>query len=578
MEPSDDPTTGPGTPEPEPLEAQVDRLGRDLATAVSLVFAVGLHLVVGWFHLTVGLIAPLPVALGLQASWLVLAWAIWRFRRAHPLVVLSLPFVSALVWLVVVGLGANVLGWEARAGGAPGTPEAASEPAEPGPATPPDPTSPPTPDAVGPRPRQVVVEGCGPRAGAFALLCEVAELIEEEAFDPPPAASLARAAAGGVPTAGADADAPAQPVSADPVRCAVPSPAWRPVCDAVAIAAVPDGEAVEAAVSALLSQGVDRFSRYADADDVELDEAERSGTVEGIGALVTGTRDPSDPAPAACDPLGPMCAMVITSLLPSAPAVAAGVEVGDQVVAVDGRPVAGRTLDEVTRDVRGPAGTRVELSLRRGGRTVDVTVTRAAVTVPVVESELVEDGADRTAVLALRRFSADAGAQVRAELDDLLDADPDLLVLDLRANPGGSLDATVEVASELLAEGRVLVTRSREGQRPFAVVPGGLATDPALEVVVVVDGGSASASEIVAATLQEAGRATVVGLPTFGKGTVQQRFRLDDGGEATFTVARWETPGGVDVTDRGVVPDVRLELRPDVTPAELVAAVRATLR
>jgi carboxyl-terminal processing protease len=123
----------------------------------------------------------------------------------------------------------------------------------------------------------------------------------------------------------------------------------------------------------------------------------------------------------------------------------------------------------------------------------------------------------------------------------------------------------------------VLLTRSRDRVRPFPVIPGGVAVRPDLPLWVLVDGGSASASEIVAATLQEAGRAVVLGSPSFGKGSVQQRFGLDAGGEATLTVARWETPSGFDVTDRGVRPDVPLDVAPDVSPEVLVAAVTAAL-
>jgi carboxyl-terminal processing protease len=567
----------PGTdPDPLGLDEQVDRLGHDLAMVVALVFAGFLHLLVGWFHLTVGLIVPAPVALGLQLSWVVVAVLIWRLRRSHALVVLSLPFVSALLWLAVVGGGSALYGWEAA-------PDESTSPVagveNPAPATGNGTAALPRRPLPSPSPRDIVVTDCAGDTGAFALLCEVADLVADEALEVITADVLAEAAVSGVPAAGGGFGTPLTPPDTGRLACALPDPAYRPLCDAVASSSLPAPAAVEAAVRTLLARGVDRFSRYTDPASLDLEEVERDGTVEGIGALVTATSTTTaGDRPASCDPLGPTCRMRITSLLPGSPAIDAGVRVDDVVLAVDGTPVDGRTLDEVTRDVRGPAGTEVRLRLQRDARTTTVVVTRAAVTIPVVESDLVTapDGTP-TGVLALRRFSADAGVQVRAALQGLLADGAEALVLDLRANPGGSLDATVEVASEFLADGEVLLTRSRDRVRPFPVIPGGVAVRPDLPLWVLVDGGSASASEIVAATLQEAGRAVVLGSPSFGKGSVQQRFGLDAGGEATLTVARWETPSGFDVTDRGVRPDVPLDVAPDVSPEVLVAAVTAAL-
>ena len=146
-------------------------------------------------------------------------------------------------------------------------------------------------------------------------------------------------------------------------------------------------------------------------------------------------------------------------------------------------------------------------------------------------------------------------------------------MLDLRSNPGGALDAAVNIASQFLSDGLVLRTESPDGDREYGVQEGGLATDPSLEVVVLVDRGSASASEVVAAALREAGRATIVGQRTFGKDTVQQTFPLDNGGALKLTIAQWVTPDG-DGFGEGLRPDVELTIPDDATPAEIVDAVQ----
>jgi carboxyl-terminal processing protease len=229
------------------------------------------------------------------------------------------------------------------------------------------------------------------------------------------------------------------------------------------------------------------------------------------------------------------------------------------VVIVDGEDVDGWTVDEVVARVRGPAGTDVTLGLLRAGRVIEKTITRAEVVVPVVISEMAEPG---IGYVALSSFTDNSAAQVHEALDTLLAEGADRIIFDVRNNPGGSLTASVRIASEFLSDGLVLRTESPSEKKEYPVQAGGAATDPDIEIVVLVNRGSASASELVSAVLQERGRATVIGEPTFGKNTVQQSFNMSNGGALNVTIARWITPEGRDSGIFGVQPDIEPELPP----------------
>jgi carboxyl-terminal processing protease len=255
--------------------------------------------------------------------------------------------------------------------------------------------------------------------------------------------------------------------------------------------------------------------------------------------------------------LSDTCILVIVDTLPDSPAEAEGVLAGDSVVIVDGEDVNGLTVDEVVERVRGPEGTDVALGLLRDGRIVDVTITRAAVVVPVVASEMIEPG---IGYVALSQFTDNSADQVHQALETLVSDGADRIIFDLRNDPGGSLTASVRIASEFLADGLVLRTQSPAETREYAVEPGGAVTDPDIRVVVLVNRGSASASELVSAVLQERGRATIIGEPTFGKNTVQQRFEVSNGGAINISIARWVTPEGRDTGTIGVQPDIEPEV------------------
>lgn len=396
------------------------------------------------------------------------------------------------------------------------------------------------------------------------LLCAVVEHIDESYVDPVDPATSTEAALSGLD----GLDERLEPV---PFSCPVPWSELADLCREIDARRLDPEEAVQAA-SAALVHALDPYSVYLDPDSRRLLDEAQSGTVEGVGALVT-TEDTTAPDPGAtvCPVVSETCRLVVVSVVPGSPAEKAGIRSGDVIVSVDGEPASGQPIDLVTGKVRGSAGTAVTIGILRDGEVRDVTVVRAAVEVPIIISETV----GTAAYLRLTSFTADSAERVRTALAELGTGTPDLLVLDLRDNPGGSLDASVAIAGELLDGGVIARTEGPVGDRTYDDEPGGAALD--VPAVVLINRGSASASEVVAGALADHGRALLAGERTFGKNTVQQQFSLPDGGALRLTVGRWSTPAGRDFGGRGLEPDVELSLPADLTPTGIVAAVREAL-
>lgn len=402
---------------------------------------------------------------------------------------------------------------------------------------------------------------CGEMEGA--LLCETYELIQRHYVDPVTDEALVEGAL--------EALATSEVPTGDGLEvCPLPTDAFIEVCEIIDTAPFDAEAAEEVVVAGMTFLALDPNSGYFDAETLDLVEEEQSGQIEGIGALVATMEEGSE-GTNTCQIISPTCRLRIMSTIEGGPAREAGLQEGDEFLAVDGESIEGWSVDEVTSRVRGPAGTDVELTLVRDGEEFTLQITRAAVQVPVVESEVVGD----VAYLRLNVFTDNADEQLRRELEQLLADRPSAVVLDLRDNPGGLLDTAVNVTSEFLDDGLVVTTESPESVTPYPVRGEGVATDPDLEVYVVVNRGSASASEVVAGALSDADRATIVGENTFGKNTVQQRFDLSNGGALRLTIARWVTPGGHDFGGIGISPDVPVEIDPLAGAEEVVAAVLA---
>ena len=324
----------------------------------------------------------------------------------------------------------------------------------------------------------------------------------------------------------------------------------------------------EGAIRGMFQFGVeDPYSGYMPAEQYDQALGDLSGSFSGIGAEM-GVRNTEDPADfAACTEFNAICRLVVVAPLADSPAEAAGLLAGDIVLAVDGDPVDGSAMNDMISRIRGESGTDVTLTLERdGGEPFDLTITRAEITLQEVEARLI-DG--HIGYIALNGFSAPAADQFAAGLQGLLDDGADQIVFDLRDNPGGYIDAAQKIASQFIDEG-VIFTQESAGDevKQYPSTGDGIATDPDLPVVVLINGGSASASEIVAAALQETGRATIVGEPSFGKNTVQVWSRLENGGGVRITISRWFTPDHNSVAPDGIQPDVAAARTAETPPEE----------
>ncbi len=259
--------------------------------------------------------------------------------------------------------------------------------------------------------------------------------------------------------------------------------------------------------------------------------------------------------------------LIIAYPFPNHPAAEAGLQSGDVVLAIDGQSVDNLTLAEGTALIRGRLGTTVHLEIFRPatGTTFEVNVVRAEIEVPTVRGEMLDND---VAYVALYRFNGVAARQLETELERLLARNPKALIFDLRGNPGGLLDEAVSVSDLFLTQGLVATQRTSLLQEPriFYSDSGDIGED--IPLLVLIDGGSASASEIVAGALQDRERAVLIGTSTFGKGSVQLVHDLSDGSQLRITYGAWYTPDEQTLNGTGILPDIEV-----VLPESLEAGV-----
>jgi carboxyl-terminal processing protease len=317
--------------------------------------------------------------------------------------------------------------------------------------------------------------------------------------------------------------------------------AWEILHEEFVDQPVDDTELMRGAIRGMLDSLGDEHTAYMDPDEYMQANIPLDGSYEGIGAWV----DPDAEY------------LTIVSPMKDSPAERAGLKPGDEIVAVDGEDMSGVDGNLVIRRVLGPAGTTVRLTIRREGEPelFDVEIVRERIVIPSIEIEMLEGD---IAYIHLLQFGTDATNDLRSALSTLMAQNPRGLILDLRFNGGGFLMTAIEVASEFIAEGVIMIEQFGDGsEQVYESDPGGLATE--IPLVVLVNGGSASASEIVAGAIQDYGRGLLVGETTFGKGSVQNWIALpDDNGAVRVTIARWYTPDGRQIHQIGLNPDVEI--------------------
>jgi carboxyl-terminal processing protease len=336
---------------------------------------------------------------------------------------------------------------------------------------------------------------------------------------------------------------------------------YRAVTERYAGGSVDRKAIVEGAIKGMIGALNDPYSQYLSSDEFKSTLRTISGEFEGIGATI-GTTD-SKGNTSACTTLAPDCRLVVVKPQSGSPAAVAGLLPGDVIAAIDGSTVDGLSVDAARDRVRGPRDTEVRLTIVRGNaRPTEVQIVRALIVQDEVQTQVLAGG--HVGYIRLSGFSDNSAAEFdRAVAADVAAGRRELIV-DLRGNPGGFVTAARDIASQFLANGTVFWQEDAQGNLTETMAkPGGVATDPSIRLVVLVDGGSASASEIVAGALHDRGRATLVGTKTFGKGTVQQWTQLeDDSGGFRLTIAKWLTPNKTWIHGVGITPDVVVTATP----------------
>jgi carboxyl-terminal processing protease len=307
----------------------------------------------------------------------------------------------------------------------------------------------------------------------------------------------------------------------------------------------------------------DQFSHYFSPKQYHAFQLDTEGAFEGVGMSVTAVDE----------------GLRVQEVYDGSPAEEGGLKRGDIITSVNGKPLKGKSSQESTALIKGPAGTAVTLGLKSGRK---LELKRAKVDIPIVQSQIKESGGKKIAWVQLAGFTSGSGDDVDRAVKEELSSGAKGVVFDLRHNGGGLLNEAVEVASVFLKDGRVVSTKGRaRAERKYNATGGAIASD--IPVVVLVDEGSASASEIVAGALQDRKRAKIVGTRTYGKGVFQEIMRLDNGGALDITVGEYFTPtgrnlgGGGVKKGAGITPEIQASDNPETEKDEALDKALATV-
>jgi len=290
----------------------------------------------------------------------------------------------------------------------------------------------------------------------------------------------------------------------------------------------------------------DPYTRFLDPREFKEMQIDTSGELSGVGIQLSLDKDSKD--------------LVVVSPIEGSPASRAGVQPKDVITAIDGKSTKGMSTEDAVKLIRGQAGSTVKLTLRRKGQAqpIELSLTRERIELHAVEHQINTTGDGlKVGYIRLKQFNANATKDMRVALKEL-DGKVDGYVLDLRSNPGGLLMASIEIARQWLNDGTIVSTKTRDGITDVKKANGRALTIKPM--VILVNEGSASASEILSGALQDNNRAVLVGQKTFGKGLVQSVRGLSDGSGMTVTIAKYLTPSGRDIHKHGSAPDVSVKM------------------
>lgn len=315
---------------------------------------------------------------------------------------------------------------------------------------------------------------------------------------------------------------------------------------------VPVDTLMTGAIKGMVNSLGDPHSIYMDAKMYKEFMIETEGSFGGVG-IVLGAKEK---------------VLTVISTIEGTPGEKAGIKSGDEIVKIDGQDTKGLALDEAVSKIRGPEGTQVTLTIRRGQEVKDYALTRSNIQIKTVSGKMLPD---HIGYIRLSMFNENTGSDLAKKYQELEKEGMKAIILDLRDNPGGLLDESVKVANKFVPKGPVVSVITRDGRRDTSTSNLEAVKYPC---VVLVNGGSASASEIVAGAIQDTGSGTLVGTKTYGKGSVQTLMRLDGGAAIKLTIAKYYTPNDRSINGIGIEPDVKVELPEHPQPGQEIKDIQ----
>lgn len=313
------------------------------------------------------------------------------------------------------------------------------------------------------------------------------------------------------------------------------------------------------ALEGLVQSLKDPYTTYLTPEEFQSYQEHANGTFVGVGVVIE-SRDGQ---------------LTVVAPLENSPAAAAGIHAGDIIIAVNGEPIQGKAPEEVAALIRGEEGTTVSLGIRRGGADLEFSMVRKAVELPIVTGEMMERKGKKIGYVRLEQFSMDTGAKVKGAVDRLVREGAQAIIFDLRNNGGGILDEAVNVSSVFIQNGTIVSVEARDAKSSVYDARGD--ANDTIPLVVLINGYSASASEIVAGAIKDDARGRLIGEKTFGKGVVQIINPLSNGGAIKFTSGVYYTPKGININEVGIEPDIPAPDNPDTEADETLDRALAEL-